>query len=176
MSPTPRSVLLVVLAMLLVVVLYVAGAWLRLYGRHLGPGEATQARIPVEVVTARERAQQRAAASLSSAATAEILFGDLHVHTTFSTDAFVRSLPMMGGLGAHPIGEACDYARFCSALDFWSINDHAEATTPRKWRETKEMIRTCNAIAGDPENPDVAAFLGWEWSQVGLYPEDHYGP
>ena len=175
MSPTPRTVLLVALAILLVASLYVAGAWLRLYGQHLGPGEATQARIPVEVVTARERAQQRAAASLSSAPTAEILFGDLHVHTTFSTDAFVRSLPMMGGLGAHPIGEACDYARFCSALDFWSINDHAEATTPRKWRETKEMIRTCNAIAGDPENPDVAAFLGWEWSQVGLYPEDHYG-
>ncbi|MDH3213391.1 MAG: DUF3604 domain-containing protein, partial [Myxococcales bacterium] len=25
------------------------------------------------------------------------------------------------------------------------------------------------------ENPDVAAFLGWEWSQVGLFPQDHYG-
>jgi hypothetical protein len=173
-SPT-RAVLSIVALLLLGAALYVAGAWLRLYGRHQGPGEATEARIPVEVVEARARGQQRAAASLTSAPTREILFGDLHVHTTFSTDAFVRSLPMMGGLGAHPVGDACDYARFCSALDFWSINDHAEATTARKWRETREMIRTCNAIAGDPENPDVTAFLGWEWSQVGLYPEDHYG-
>ena len=134
MSPTPRTVLLVVLAILLVVLLYVAGAWLRLYGRHLGPGEATQARIPVEVVTARERAQQRAAASLSPAPTAEILFGDLHVHTTFSTDAFVRSLPMMGGLGAHPIGEACDYARFCSGARL--LVDQR----PRRRRRRKDQV------------------------------------
>ena len=40
MSRTPRSILLVVLAIILVVVLYVAGAWLRLYGRHQGPGDA----------------------------------------------------------------------------------------------------------------------------------------
>ena len=61
------------------------------------------------------------------------------------------------------------------ALDFWSINDHAEATTPRRWQETREAIRQCNAVAGDPENPDVVAFLGWEWSQVGITPEEHYG-
>jgi hypothetical protein len=169
------TVVLVVVLVVLAAVLYVGGAKLKLYGQHLGPGEATGERIPGDVVTARARGQQRAAAALTPAATREILFGDLHVHTTFSTDAFVASLPMMGGAGAHPIGDACDFARFCSALDFWSINDHAESTTPRKWLETKEAIRTCNAIAGDVENPDVAAFLGWEWSQVGMYPQDHYG-
>src|SRR5690606_37348388 len=68
-----------------------------------------------------------------------------------------------------------DFARFCSALDFWSINDHAEASTPRRWRETREAIRQCNALAGDPEQPDVVAFLGWEWSQVGPTPDTHYG-
>ena len=170
-----RTILIVVLAAVVLGALYVGGAQMMLYGRQLGPGEATETRIPADVVASRARRQQRAAASISSAPTRQILFGDLHVHTTFSTDAFLRSLPMMGGVGAHPVGDACDYARFCSALDFWSINDHAEASTPRRWRETKEMIRTCNAIAGDPENPDVAAFLGWEWSQVGLLPEDHYG-
>jgi hypothetical protein len=82
---------------------------------------------------------------------------------------------MLQGEGAHPVSDACDYARFCSALDFWSINDHAEASTRRRWEETKEAIRQCNAVAGDPENPDVAAFLGWEWSQVGITPADHYG-
>ncbi|MEE8507608.1 MAG: DUF3604 domain-containing protein, partial [Myxococcota bacterium] len=71
--------------------------------------------------------------------------------------------------------DACDFARYCSALDFWSINDHAEGMTPRHWRETVEAIRQCNAVAGDSEDPDVTAFLGWEWSQVGLSPETHYG-
>src|SRR4029453_4966828 len=102
-------------------------------------------------------------------------FGDLHVHTTFSADAFVRSLPMLQGEGAHPPADACDFARFCSALDFWSINDHAEAISPQHWRETKESIRQCNALAGDAKNPDFVAFLGWEWTQVGIPPETHYG-
>ena len=31
-----------------------------------------------------------------------IYFGDLHVHTTFSQDAFMFSLPMLQGEGAHP--------------------------------------------------------------------------
>ncbi|MEE8507454.1 MAG: DUF3604 domain-containing protein [Myxococcota bacterium] len=164
-----------VLAVIALAGLYLAGAQMRLYGRHQGPGKLTESRIPAADLEQRARVQQRAAAALSSAPTREILFGDLHVHTTYSPDAFARSLPMLGGIGAHPIGDACDFARFCSALDFWSINDHAEATTPAKWSETKESIRSCNAVAQDPENPDVAAFIGWEWSQVGIQPEDHYG-
>ena len=105
----------------------------------------------------------------------QILFGDLHVHTTFSPDAFIMSVPLMGGSGLHPPADACDYARYCSNLDFWSINDHAEGITPRRWRETRESIRECNEIAADPENPDVVAFLGWEWSQVSTDPGRHYG-
>jgi hypothetical protein len=97
------------------------------------------------------------------------------VHTTFSTDAFQGSLPMMQGEGAHPPADACDFARFCSALDFWSLNDHAEGLTPRRWGEMKETLRQCNAVAGDPKNPDVVAFLGWEWTQVGATPETHWG-
>jgi hypothetical protein len=170
-----KGVLALVGLVVLVALLYVAGAWLTLYGSHEGPGEATEVRIPAEVVAARTRDQQRAASSLTSGPTKQILFGDLHVHTTFSTDAFLWSLPMMNGEGAHPLGNACDYARFCSALDFWSINDHAEASTPQRWSETKDAIRQCNAVSGDATNPDVAVFLGWEWSQVGLLPEDHYG-
>ena len=81
----------------------------------------------------------------------------------------------MQGEGAHPPADACDFARYCSALDFWSINDHAESITPRHWRETIESIRQCNAVAGDPADPDVVAFLGWEWSHVGETPETHYG-
>jgi hypothetical protein len=109
------------------------------------------------------------------AASSRILFGDLHVHTTFSIDAFVYSLPFFGGAGAHPPADACDFARHCSALDFFSINDHAESLTPDRWRETIDSIRQCNAIAGDPIDPDLVAFVGWEWTQAGPTPETHYG-
>ncbi|MCZ7619088.1 MAG: DUF3604 domain-containing protein [Myxococcota bacterium] len=171
-----RWIAVAVGAVVLFVAAYVGAAWFGIYGQHEGPGEPTATRIPEAVVAERAHAAARAAAALTPAPPEkQILFGDLHVHTTFSTDAFLASLPMLQGEGAHPIADACDFARFCSALDFWSINDHAEASTPRRWQETKESIRQCNALAGDPDNPDVVAFLGYEWSQVGRTPDDHYG-
>jgi hypothetical protein len=128
------------------------------------------------VLEARRADAQRIAASWAGLAEPkQILFGDLHVHTTISTDAFMMALPMSGGDGAHPVADACDFARFCSALDFWSINDHALAIGPEDWAETIEEIRQCNAVAGDPENPDVSAFLGWEWTQMGTTPRNHWG-
>ncbi len=170
-----KLILTVIVLFVLVVGGYLAGAWMRVYGVHEGPGVPTAKRVPEAAIAQRARAQLNAAKALSATQPKQILFGDLHVHTTFSTDAFLWSLPMLQGDGAHPLADACDYARFCSNLDFWSINDHAEASTPQRWRETKEAIRQCNAIAGDPNNPDVAVFLGFEWSQVGQTPAEHYG-
>jgi hypothetical protein len=148
-------------------------------GQHQGPGAVTEHAVPAPVVAARAGAEEQAVHRLvPDAATRpdkQILFGDLHVHTTFSPDAFMRSLPMLGGEGAHPPADACDFARFCSGLDFWSINDHAEGVSPQHWQETKDAIRQCNAVAGDPRNPDLVAYIGWEWTQVGLTPADHYG-
>ncbi|GMV14112.1 MAG: DUF3604 domain-containing protein [Polyangiaceae bacterium] len=122
-----------------------------------------------------ESVQSRREAERVTGERSQILFGDLHVHTTFSADAFMRSLPLLGGEGAHPPADACDFARFCSQLDFFAITDHAEGLTPRQWAETKESVRQCNAVAGDPANPDVVAYTGWEWSQVGTTPKEHYG-
>ncbi|RIL02179.1 MAG: hypothetical protein DCC71_16720 [Proteobacteria bacterium] len=149
-------------------------------GQHQDAGEIEGGPLPAGILQSRANADAGAARALASSTSApppakQILFGDLHVHTTFSADAFMMGLPIMQGEGTHPIADACDYARYCSGLDFWSITDHAESITPRRWQETQEAIRQCNAVAGDPENPDVAAFLGWEWTQIGSTPENHYG-
>ena len=105
----------------------------------------------------------------------QILWGDTHVHTTYSMDAFYISLPLMhGSRGAFPPAFACDYARFISQIDFYVLTDHAESYTPRTWNDQVESIRQCNAISGE-ENPDLVAFIGWEWTQAGNTPDDHYG-
>jgi hypothetical protein len=168
----------ITIALLLGVVAVGVGLWLLgsgLLGSHQGPGRVTDASVPEPVVAGRTEAARSAAQQLGVVEPKQILFGDLHVHTTFSADAFLGSLPFAGGEGAHPPADACDFARFCSALDFWSINDHAEFLTPRHWRETIDSVRQCNAVAGDAGNPDLVSYLGWEWTQIGFSPEDHYG-
>ncbi|MFK8022155.1 MAG: DUF3604 domain-containing protein [Pseudomonadales bacterium] len=104
----------------------------------------------------------------------QILFGDLHVHTSYSIDAAIIDTPASKGTARTTPADACDYARYCSGLDFWSINDHAEGLTPWQWQSTREAIRQCNA-ASDPMFPDMVSFLGWEWTQGGDRPENHYG-
>ena len=78
----------------------------------------------------------------------EILFGDLHAHTTWSFDGFMFSLPLLGGEGAHPPNDACDFARHCAQVDFFALTDHAESLLPELWEASKESVRECNARAG----------------------------
>ncbi len=154
-------------------VVFVAGkGWL---GESDAPGVPRgPTRSPASVAAEAARVA-RTATALGVPEAKQILFGDLHVHTTFSFDAFMLSMPAMVGEGAHPPADACDFARYCSALDFWSINDHAEGLTPSNWRETVASVRQCNAVAGAGAAPDTVAFLGWEWTQIGATPADHYG-
>ena len=154
---------------------YAAAVWLGAFGRAERDGTSSDVRRPVPVVQARVEAQHRAARSLEGASDKQILFGDLHVHTTWSLDAYLKGLPLLQGEGAHPPADACDFARYCSALDFFSLNDHAESLTPDLWRQEREAVRKCNAIAGDEADPDLVVFLGWEWTQMGTRPENHYG-
>ncbi len=130
---------------------------------------------PVGVIEGQRRALALDPAASHADGERRILFGDLHVHTTYSIDAFIYSLPLFGGEGAHPPADACDYARYCSGLDFFSITDHAEGLPPERWQRIKESTRRCNALAGDPSDPDLVSFIGWEWTQAGPTPETHYG-
>ena len=150
----------------------VADGW---FAEHRGAGDVLKTRLPAQIIAQKQSAQKRSQRATRSTSKKQILFGDFHVHTTFSLDAFLLSLPMLRGKGAHPPADACDFARFCSNLDFWSINDHAEGISPENWQDTRRSIQQCDEVAGDENNKDLVSFLGWEWTQVGTKPKNHYG-
>jgi hypothetical protein len=149
-----------------------ASGWL---GSDEDPGEIHAAPRPAATMEAQSAVQADTSRMLGASPEKQVLFGDFHVHTTFSFDAFMMGLPVAGGSGSAPPADACDFARFCSALDFWSINDHAETLTPDLWDDTVESVRQCNAAAGDSRNPDLVTYVGWEWSHIGDTPDNHYG-
>ncbi len=173
----------VLLAIIVVPCALVAWAYLAVegyLGERQGMGEITQQRRDSALLQEQQTRQQQSIEKLARVGPGvlppkQILFGDLHVHSTYSFDAYNVSLPLYQGEGSHPPGDACDFARYCSGLDFWSINDHAEALTARQWGLTKDMVRQCNAAAGDPANPDMVTFLGWEWTQTAQLAKNHYG-
>ena len=155
-------------AAVIVVGIYTIGVYLDLYGELEEPGFSIDSQLPASLVQGKFEAQKPFGREK------QILFGDTHVHTTYSTDAFLWSLPILNGEGPHPISDACDFARFCANLDFWVSTDHAEALTPRKWKSIKEAVRNCNKPANITE-PDLVTFLGYEWTQVGNTADEHYG-
>ena len=170
-----KRTLIVLLVAGMIAVVLIRGASRGWFGDDETAGQVTRVARSEEKVASTQADQAATLAALGAPSAKQVLFGDFHVHTTFSFDAFLLNLPMSGGGGSYPPSDACDFARYCSALDFWSINDHAEGLTPRLWEETIESVRQCNDVAGDPSNPDLVTYLGWEWSHIGSTPRNHYG-
>jgi hypothetical protein len=94
----------------------------------------------------------------------DIYWGDLHVHTNFSWDAY--GYAMAPGVYTD---EAGLYATYCAKLDFFAFTDHAEGLTdPLAWEKTIQSAQAYNAIGrsrpDDKGDPGVVAFVGFEWT------------
>ena len=71
---------------------------------------------PRAYVISKAQRQSVAAQQLDMVNSSQILFGDLHFHTSLSPDDFILSMPMAGGEDVRPPSDACDYARYCSEV------------------------------------------------------------
>lgn len=98
----------------------------------------------------------------------QVLFGDTHVHTRNSLDAFLFMAQDEGELlNDRDVAEACDYARFCADVDFFVSSDHAEFLTEENYTAARRQVRDCNLeSAGLPGYEDFMAFMGFEWTQT----------
>ena len=160
----------ILISISLIIFLYLFAFYFNFFGALENSGSNIKSSYPDQLVQRKIQAQ----IEVSNRDT-QILFGDTHVHSTYSTDAFLWSLPNSQGEGPHLMADACDYARFCSAIDFWVMTDHAEASTPRKWGETIKAVQNCNKVNENKNIKDLFSFVGFEWTQISPNIEDHFG-
>ncbi|MBI1854055.1 MAG: DUF3604 domain-containing protein [Planctomycetes bacterium] len=96
--------------------------------------------------------------------------GDLHIHTSFSADAYAQianSDPNTGPTYRNP-AYSYAYARDVQGLDFAAVTDHAESLTDDLWMQTQSMADS----ADDPNGvrgPRFVALKGWEWSSTATF-------
>ena len=153
--------------------------WAGCEGSDQPAGEIEGARRPPMRGGAGGRAADAGARSRRRAQSAEadkrILFGDLHVHTTYSIDAFIYALPHLRRRGRAPAGRRLRLRPLLLAARLLLAQRPRRGAHARDVGSSKQSLRECNERAGDRADPDLVAFVGWEWTQVGRTPETHYG-
>ena len=100
---------------------------------------------------------------------ADIAWGDLHNHTYFSQDAYLRALRPGAPQEVNP-GTAYA-AAIAKGLDFHAATDHAEAPVssqitngaPNVWESTKRYAATYDAVDGNGRSA-FTAFVGYEFT------------
>lgn len=71
-----------------------ASGWL---GSQEEAGEIHAGSRPAATMEAQSAVQNATARMFSASPQKQVLFGDFHVHTTFSSDAFLMGVPLVGG-------------------------------------------------------------------------------
>ena len=169
MAKQLRKWLLYAFASILSAILFLlVGVFFNWFGAYQGTGEVIEFNKISSSFIEEGKVSQKPSAK-------KILFGDLHVHTTFSFDALLLNLPIANGEGTHPVADACNFARFCSNLDFFAITDHAEWLTKREWKDSLDSIQNCARVSDNLDEPPLVPFLGWEWTQASVNKDTHYG-
>ena len=80
------------------------GAFGQIDSDTLSPVKAPRTAESVGDATENQRAAARSVGAERNSR--QILFGDLHAHTTISFDAFMLNMPLLGGAGSAPPADA----------------------------------------------------------------------
>ena len=107
-----KTIFIAILVIFAGVLYFSGGLYYGWTGKYERAGSIKGKTIPNEIISERTVNQINSAKAVGVKEPKQILFGDLHVHTTFSTDAFLWTLPMLNGTGSAPMADACDYARY----------------------------------------------------------------
>ena len=173
-----RRILLAVLGVIALLALYVAGAWYGLYGRQEGAGTPTATAFPpASSPRAPTRTARRGVGALGRAARqADPLRRPARAHHLLDRRVPVEPADAAGRRRASGRRRLRLRALLLGARLLVDQRPRRGEHAAHAGARPSEAIRQCNAVAGDPANPDVAVVpRAGSGARSGATPEEHYG-